>query len=244
MMPASSGVQILSRCDIAVSLQDLDVIAGTADNRRRILETAGKLIVEVQSNWSPRAIIRWLRVARVTDNRVLLTPFDNGEGKYLHLGVASKFMVNAERGVVGVYSAGDELEQAAARASREKRYVDAFLYDLIGLAVLKKTKQQIDKIVEEEARKNNWGVGPFLSPGSVHGWDLADQANLCSLVPLNRINLELKSNNIFRPFKTISFLIGTGPKYDAKVVGSTCDVCAKSQNCALQRSQADPTKHE
>jgi len=175
---------------------------------------------------------------------VLLTPFGNGKEKYLQLGVASKFMANAEQGVVGVYSAGDELEQAAAKASREKRYFDAFLYDLIGLAVLKKTKQQIDKIVEEEAQKNNWGVGPFLSPGSVDGWDLADQTNLCSLVPLNTVDLALRSGDIFRPFKTISFLIGIGPKYDAVTVGSTCDVCSMSHQCEMQRSQANPIKHE
>jgi hypothetical protein len=244
MMPASSGLQILNRFDIEVSSKDLDVIAGTANNRKKISEIAEKLIIEVQGSWRPRAIIRWLKVERVSQKGVLLVPVGNGEGKNLQLGVASKFMANAEQGVVGIYSAGDELEQVAAQASREKRYVDAFLYDLIGLAVLKKTKQQIDKIVEEEARKNNWGVGPFLSPGSVHGWDLADQANLCSLVPLNRINLELKSSNIFRPFKTISFLIGTGPKYDTGVVGSTCDVCSKSHHCAMQRSQANPIKYE
>ena len=240
---ASSEVQILNQINISICLKDLDTIASTADNRGKVLITAEKLITEVQDIWRPRAIIRWLKVERFTPSGFFLSPFDNGEGKYLQLGSASMFMTNAVRGLVGVYSAGEELEKLAAEASRQKRYADAFLFDLIGLAVLKKTRQQIDKIVEEEARKHDWGVGPLLSPGSVHGWELADQANLCSLVPLNRIDVELKSSAIFRPFKTVSFLIGIGPQYEAKTVGSTCDVCSKSHNCQMRRSEANPIPH-
>ena len=240
---ASSEVQILNQIDISICLKDLDIIASTADNRGKVLVRADKLINEVQDIWRPRAIIRWLKVERVTPTGFFLSPFDNGEGKYLQLGVTSMFLANAVRGLIGVYSAGDELEKLAVEASRQKKYADAFLYDLIGLAVLKKTRQQIDKIVEEEDRKHDWGVGPLLSPGSVDGWELADQANFCSLVPLNRIDVELKRSAIFRPVKTVSFLIGIGPQYEAKNVGSTCDVCSKSHSCQMRRSQANRKPH-
>jgi len=243
MKSASSEVQVLNQFKITIFLKDLDALIGIADNRGKIFEMAEKLLPKVQGIWRPRAIIRWLKVERVTDNGVILTSFDSRTGGYLQLGVASIFMINAIQGMIGVYSAGDELEKVAAKASLEKRYLDAFLYDLIGLAVLEKTRQQIERVVEEEVRKNNWGVGPFLSPGSVHGWELADQGNLCALVPLDRIDIELKGN-VFRPFKTISCLIGIGPKYEARTVGSTCDVCLKSQDCEMRRSQAKPIKYE
>jgi hypothetical protein len=240
---SSSEVQILNQFKISIFLKDLDAFIGIADNRGKIFELAEKLLSKVQGIWRPRAIIRWLTVERVTDNGVILTSFDSRTGGYLQLGAASIFMINAKQCVVGVYSAGDELEKVTAKASLEKEYMDAFLYDLIGLVVLEKTRLQIEKVVEEEVQKNNWGVGPFLSPGSVHGWELADQANLCALIPLDRINIELKGN-VFRPFKTISCLIGTGPKYVARTVGSTCDVCLKSQDCNMRRLQAKPINYE
>ncbi len=119
----------------------------------------------------------------------------------------------------------------AAIASREKRVMDAYLYDIIGLAVLEKVRQRINRLVEAEAREMNWGVGPFLSPGSVHGWDLDDQVNLCALLPMEKIGVTRSEKGILEPFKTLSCLIGIGPDYSARTVGETCEVCSKKDRC-------------
>lgn len=237
-------MHILDQFKITIFPEDLGSLVSASGNRGKILEMAEKLLATVQGVWRPRAIIRRLKVAQVTHSGVMLTPFDKGRGGCLQLGIAASFLKNAEQGIVGVYSAGNELEKEAARASLQKRYMDGYLYDLIGLAVLEKTRQQLNRVVEEEARKSGWGVGPFLSPGSVHGWELADQENLCALVPLDRIDVELRRGGVFRPFKTISCLIGIGPKYEAKTVGSTCDICSKSHHCELRRSQSQPIQYD
>ncbi len=79
------------------------------------------------------------------------------------------------------------------------------------------------------------GVSPFLSPGSVHGWELEEQSKLCSLLPIERINVIIKNDTVLFPLKSITALIGIGPGYDSNKVGSTCDVCSKKNKCEMKQ---------
>lgn len=80
------------------------------------------------------------------------------------------------------------------------------------------------------------GRGPFLSPGSVHGWDLIDQAVLCSLLPLQEIDVQVgKKNGVLQPFNTVSSLIGIGLGYTAATVGSTCQICSNNERCEMKK---------
>ena len=234
MKSTNSQVQILDRLEIKIFPEDLADSIKTSSNREKILQMADNILAKVQGNWCPRAVVRWLEVGQVTKDMVKLKPFDGGEAGVLRLGFAGRFMATAKYGLVGVFTAGDELEREAGLASKEKRFMDAYLYDLIGLAVLEKTRQQINKVVEEKARELNWGIGPFLSPGSVHGWELDDQDNLCVFVPMDRIGVTSGGNGILLPFKSLSCLIGIGPEFNEKTVGSPCDVCSKKDRCEMQ----------
>lgn len=234
MKSASSQIQILDVIQIRVSPEDLAAGIKTGSNREKILEIAGALLANVQDIWCPRAVVRWLLVDEVKKDMVMLKTFDGGEVESLRLGFAGKFMLSAEYAMVGVFTAGDELERQANLASKEKRYMDSYIYDLLGLVVLEKTRQQINRVVEEKARELNWGIGPFLSPGSVHGWELDDQDNLCAFVPMEKIGVKSESNGLLKPFKSLSCLIGIGPEYVAKKVGAPCDVCSKKDQCEIR----------
>ena len=232
-VPASQA-QILDSLEIEISPEDLSTRIKARANKGQILNLAAGLLEKVQGNWRPRAIIRWLAVDVVTTDMVKFKSLDGEKLGILRLGFASRFMTAAKFGLIGVFTAGDELERESARASKERKVMDAYLYDLIGLAVLEKTRQQINKVVEEKATEMNWGIGPFLSPGSVHGWKLEDQDTLCNFVPMDRIGVTKEENGILKPFKTISCLIGIGPKYTAKTVGATCDVCSNKNQCEMR----------
>ena len=232
-----SQVQIFDTLEIKIFPEDLAAGIKTSSNREKMLEMASDVLEKVQGNWRPRAVIRWLGVEQVTKDMVMLRPFDGGEVAGLTLGFAGRFMKTARYGLVGVFTAGNELERESNLASKKKRFMDAYLYDLIGLAVLEKTRQQINKVVEAKAREMNWGIGPFLSPGSVHGWDLDDQDNLCNFVPMDRIGVKSRGNGILIPFKSLSCLIGIGPEFEAKTVGAPCDICSKKDQCEMRVHQ-------
>lgn len=85
------------------------------------------------------AIFRWCSVSR-----------KRGETARLTLGYACVFMEAAEQALIGVYTVGDELELDAAAATRENRTMDSYFYNLIGLAVLEKTRQYVNGAVEKK----------------------------------------------------------------------------------------------
>ncbi|MFN2354536.1 MAG: hypothetical protein ABR512_08435 [Desulfopila sp.] len=253
----NSQVQVLDALQIDIVPEDIAQPTETKPNTKRIGAMAADVLARVQGKWRPRAIIRWLAVERKGgggdvgdggdggDGMMVLRYIKDGvavgEAACLNLGFSCSLMASAHYGLAGVFTAGDELEKHAIRASKEKRYLEAYILDGIALAVLEKTRQHINRVVEEKAAEMNWGIGPFLSPGSVHGWELEDQKNLCKLLPLEKIGVTAEQNGIFTPFKTLSALVGIGPGFSEKTVGSPCDVCSRKERCVMRRATNAPS---
>lgn len=235
----NSRVQVLDALKIEIVPRDIAQHAQPSANTTRIGEMAADVLARVQEDWRPRAVIRWLAVEQEDGGVILFKHIENGvavgQAARLNLGFSSRFLESAQYGLVGVFTAGDELEKHAIRASGEKRYLEAYILDCIGLAVLEKTRQITNRVVEQRAVEMNWGIGPFLSPGSVHGWELEDQKNLCKLLPLEKIGVTAQHNGIFTPFKTLSSLVTIGPGFSEKTVGSPCSVCSRKERCAMPR---------
>jgi len=110
----------------------------------------------------------------------------------------------------------DRLEQETQKASNSQKFLVAFILALISLLVLEKTGEKVNNIAEQNAAKLGWRVSPFLSPGSVHGWELEAQLKLCPLLPLDQICARILNNTVLTPFKSNSCLIGIGPEYAVK----------------------------
>lgn len=203
--------------------------------REKLLGPAEKVFEHVRKIWRPRGILRQLSRDGIQDGTVTISsPEENT--LTLATGFSSRFLDPACRVILGVYTIGDKLRQAGIKAASEHRHLDSYLYDLAGLTVLEKTGNEVNRIVEKIAAENNWGVGPFLSPGSVHGWDLVDQKNLCALLPLHEIGVAVSDSAVLTPFHSVSFIIGMGEDYTSKTVGSTCRVCSKREHCTIRRT--------
>jgi len=220
--------------NIEVGFEELVKKIRTGTKRPDILATAEQTLHKVNNIWNPGIIYRWL-------------PFEQSEtepGKsivhsnnpvILDLGHSARFTREASQVLVAAYSAGKELEEENRKAADKQELLIAFLLDLIGLLVLEKTGEVVNKIVEQKATELGWGVSPFLSPGSVHGWELEDQLKLCSLLPLNKIDITISSDAVLFPFKSVSCLIGIGKGYEATHVGTTCQVCSKNNDCEMKQ---------
>ena len=101
-----------------------------------------------------------------------------------------------------------------------------------------KTIEQGEKL-EETAADMGWGVSPSLSPGSLVGWSLRGQRELCGLLPLESIGVELNTHCVLEPHKSTSGIIGLGPGYETNKVGSACKYCALQNTC--WRRRRDPS---
>lgn len=237
----NSHVRVLDALKIEIGPRDIAQCAETRTNTKRLGEMAADVLRRVQGDWRPRAIIRWLAVEQECDGVVVLKYVEDGvaggQAVRLNLGGSGRFMESAQYGLAGVFTAGDELEKLAIEASEDKRYLEAYILDRIGLAVLAKTGRQINRVVERKAAAMNWGIGPLLGPGAVHGWELEDQANFCNVFPLKKIGVKVEENGVLTPLKTLSSLVGIGPGFPEKTVGSPCGVCSCKEQCQMRRDK-------
>lgn len=197
------------------------------DAAERVLETARKVM-------RPMLVYRWLDVAKVNSTVLKLTCSISGESTTIDLGYSIQFAVGAKKAIVGAYTVGNELENLAKKVSVNGPHLEAYIYDIVALAILEKVNHKINGIAEQYAADHGWGVTPFLSPGSVHGWDLEDQHNLIALLPINDIGVEKTVTGVLLPFKSLSFFIGTGPALKAARVGTTCQVCSRREDCVMR----------
>ena len=180
-----------------------------------------------------KLLARWFDIKEVKNEKVYFIDL-NKKLIVLDLGFSSKFLKEANTALFSVYTIGDELEANAAKASLEGDFLKSYIYDIIGLLYLKKIGTYVNEIVEKKAHDIGWGVGPFLSPGSVHGWELSGQNLLCSALPINEIDVEINEYSVLIPQKSLSCLIAIGSQYQNKKVGSTCDHCTSKELCQMK----------
>ncbi|MCK5837446.1 MAG: hypothetical protein KAH09_09280 [Desulfobacula sp.] len=229
-------LHVLSHIKIDVTFQDLAQKIRTSGNSPGILKTAEQILDKVKGIWKPIAIYQWFEfetIGRDNSGRIIQS---SGRHVDFDFGYSFQFLKYARHALISVYTAGQGLEKESKNASSKGNLLEAYFLDLIGLIVLEKIGKTINKIAEKHAGDLGWGVSPFLSPGSVHGWDLKEQIKLCSFLPLEKINVKIKKDAVLFPFKTISCLIGSGPGYDAVQVGTTCQVCSKKHECQMKQN--------
>jgi hypothetical protein len=230
--------QTITNLDITVNIDELAQKIRTSTARPTILATAEATLKRFDGIWKPALVYRWLPVSVGNDGaqQTALLTDPQGVSVSLHLGRSCCFMHSAECAMVAGYTAGREIEQETMNASSQQQFFTAFILDLIGLLVLEKTGNLIMKIAEKKAKTTGRKVGPFLSPGSVHGWKLEEQSTFCSLLPLTSIGITLGNNGILTPFKSLSCMIGIGSGYSSSKVGTACQVCARNSRCEMQQS--------
>jgi len=228
---------VIPHLPVDVSFQDLVQKIKTSGNRPEMLKTAQITFNKVQNIWKPATVYCWVELQQIQTESIGRLIQDKGGVVDIDFGYSIKFLTHASHALVAVYTAGYALEQESKKASQKGDLLAAFFIDLIGLIVLEKAGNRIKQIAQEKAAKLGWGVSPFLSPGSVHGWNLEEQIKLCSLLPLEKINTKIRDDAVLSPFKTISCLIGVGPGYEAAHVGTTCQVCSKNKDCPMKKEE-------
>ena len=203
----------------------------------RLVEPARALFATSAGTCSAAAVFRLMAIDERSSKRVVLHDLVTGKPAKLSMGWSSRFLAEAEYVIAGAYTTGCRIEQEAAEAGATRRYLDSYILEQLGLLLLERTGQAVNREIEAVAARNGWGVGPLLSPGSVHGWELTDQPQLCALLPLAEIGISCGANAVLAPFNSLSVVIGIGPGYPDKTVGRPCTVCANRETCEFRQSE-------
>lgn len=228
------GGKTVAQLPVDLSLPELLGKLGPVGTKTAYQTSAEKCLLVARSIWAPKLTYRWFRCVRRGKSGLDLICPTGGEKSSVDLGYSIRFVEGAEQVLIGVYTVGYELEELAKSASKKGLYLDSYIYDMISLGVLDKVNDRVNELIERYGGERGWGVSPFLSPGSVHGWDLKGQLNIINLLPISDIGVESSPAGILQPFKSLSFLLAAGPGLRETKVGTTCQACSCRDNCEMR----------
>jgi len=157
------------------------------------------------------------------------------EGDRLTVGPKTDLLAPAERLMVAVYTIGPALERRVHALEAAGQMLLAYMLDTVGVLALGAVGGALRDKVQERAAELDWGVSPALSPGSLVGWPLNGQRELCALLPLEKISVRLNSYCVLEPHKSVSMVIGLGSGYESNHVGSVCRYCSLAGSCWRRR---------
>jgi hypothetical protein len=219
--------------DVAISLTVEDLLAAEGRNERQpglvaATEEAGAL---GQTLVAPAAVYDEFEVHGVAGERVELTVDSAG----LTVGPKAHLLAPAKRLLVTVYTIGPALEARVSELYKAGEPLLSYMLDCVGVMALGMVGEKLRHLAEERAAGQGWGVSPALSPGSLVGWPVQGQRELCALLPLADIGVRLNEYCVLEPHKSVSMVIGLGPGYESHEVGSVCHYCVLRDTCWRRR---------
>lgn len=227
----SSSIRIIRQPEVDLSLKQLEEHLQKNPGGEKLVSKCQQLYDQVGGCWTPGALLRFHPLKSVTNTHATLLLQESGTELRLGTGWSGRFLEKAETVIGGAYTIGPEIEQLAREASAGSRYLDCYILEQFALALLGQTAAAVNRLIEDIAADWGVGLGPLLSPGSVHGWELGDQSTLCAQLPLAEIGISCRDNGVLHPFNSLSFIIGAGKRYTQPRVGSPCELCSNWDKC-------------
>ena len=230
---------ILQNIPISLTAEQVLASQGKKPIRPELREGAEEAIALGQTLWQPMAVYDWFDLCRREGESVYVTAPPRPQEAVLRIGPKADLLDQAQRILASVITIGPALEQKVDELQTARESLKAYLLDSAGVLAVGAAGEAIRRLAEETAAGLSWGVSPSLSPGSLVGWSLAGQRELCGLLPLDSIGVQLNSHSVLLPFKSASGIIGLGPGYESTKVGSVCQYCALQRTCWRRRK--DPS---
>jgi len=147
-------------------------------------------------------------------------------------GAIGEYLSGAGRAAVFVATAGPEVVSLAQEALRSRDTLRGLICDAIGSQL---AEAVVERIVDDLRGRAGPGESLTLrySPGYC-GISLRQQQTLFRLVEAGRIGVELLPTLIMKPVKSVSGLVGIGPKSAVAEYGNPCDRCPLL-DCRMRR---------
>ena len=254
---------ILQDVTITFTAEELLAAQGRNEGRPGLVASTEEAIALGQTLFAPVAVYDEFEVRSVAGARVeLAVGAASSENMYeaaasshdvaaasltgsagLTVGPKAHLLAPAKRLLAAVYTIGPALETRVGELQRAGDLLLSYMLDCAGVMALGLVGERLRRLAEEQAAAassharsgGGWGVSPSLSPGSLVGWPVQGQRELCALLPLADIGVRLNKYCVLEPHKSVSLVIGLGPGYESHEVGSVCRYCALRDTCWRRR---------
>lgn len=144
--------------------------------------------------------------------------------------VRSEALSEARSLAVAICTIGPGLEQAVSGYFKKEEALRGLMLDSLSNAALDGVVREAWRAVERQAGLNGDRTGAPIYPGNDR-FPLAEQPTLFSLVDAGKIGVRLICSGMMSPQKSVSFIMGIGPRVPAWTPGAACDSCNLTNTC-------------
>ena len=148
----------------------------------------------------------------------------------VHGPLVPSFFPEARELAVAVCTIGPRLEQESKMCFSKSEPLRGLLLDGIGSAAVDALNLEVCRIVTREASFRNCQASSPLNPG-MPGFPLSEQQQLFGLVPADEIGVRLTSTGMMIPLKSLSMVIGIGPRMPTWTQADVCAHCNLRATC-------------
>ena len=133
--------------------------------------------------------------------------------------------------VLFAVTAGPGPENLARELMIQGAYLEGFIADLIGTAIVEWVADQVHQTIREQAAIRGLKVTNRYSPGYC-SWDVKEQQKLFRLIPPESCGIKLTESSLMTPIKSVSGIIGIGSKVSFSP--NSCSLCPMT-TCSFRR---------
>lgn len=207
---------------------ELSRVERLSKDKSALCKYAAECVEEARSLVDPRIVSAAKRIVSLNPDSIEL------EGGVTFLtGKISSYIKCASH--LNIYAAtiGGELEARASGLMSKDEELRGYLLDRIGSLAVESLAEDVEKTARRGCLIKGKSVSRRFSPGYCD-WPLGEQKKLASVLDFSKIGISLTEKCMMVPKKSISAVMGIGPKglFDAR--GSPCARCAK-EPCDYRR---------
>jgi hypothetical protein len=147
--------------------------------------------------------------------------------------VIASLLEQCEKAAVFVVTIGERLEEMAYRLAEDGLIVQATVLDAIGSVAAEEVAEFVQGKVREIADDQGLAISQRFSPGYCD-WDIGQQRRLFWAVGGDSMGIHLTDGCLMIPRKSISGIIGIGPRDGSVDNYNPCRTCDK-HNCPGRR---------
>ena len=181
----------------------------------------------------PTALFKWYDLHEVKHQTIEGQNPISGRSIALTTGNFSPYFTQASRFMTAIYTLGPRIDALVHGLEKRGKAREAHFVYMGALAALTHTATHLTRVAENRAHEEGIGVSPPLSPGSIEGWELSGQQELCALFPLTDLGISQGDGGRLTPMNTLTVVIAIGPGFQASRVGSPCCLCRMGGRCTL-----------
>jgi len=181
--------------------------------------------VESEQTLEPAAAYEYYPLTGMDGDRISLEG-----GKVVNGPALPAFFPEAKELAVIICTIGPRLEKQASDYTKKGQALRGMLLDGIGSAAVDILIPEVLKLIAAEIASTGYEISSPINPG-MPGFPMTEQWNLLELSKADKIGVSLTPSGILIPRKSVSMVIGIGPRMTRWTQAEICARCNLRESC-------------